>query len=78
MAVVRCDVFLVPIAIRRHCVPGPGGVPSDSVDVIPVILGTCIVYHVIWVDSEDENGFTTIRNNSLLIELDPPKILPRE
>ena len=45
MAVVRCDIFLVQIAVGCHRVPGPSGVPGDSADVIPVVSRTSIIYH---------------------------------
>ena len=77
MAIVRWDVLLVHIAIMCHRVPGPGRVSSYSTYMIPVISRTCIVYHVVWADLEDVNGVGSALENSLLIELDPPRILPR-
>ena len=47
VVIVRRDVSLVQAAVVCHCVPGPGGVFGDSTDVIPVVFGTGIVYHVV-------------------------------
>ena len=47
VVVIRRNVSLVQITIGSHCVPGPGGVFGDSTDVIPVVFGTGIVYHVV-------------------------------
>ena len=77
MTIIRCDVFLVQVAIRRHRIPGPSRVPSNSTDVIPVIFGTCVVYHIIWVGLEGVSGLTVTHDGSLLIVLVPPKTFPR-
>ena len=65
VAIARRDVFLAQIAIRCHRVPGPGGVPSDSVYVVPVISGTCIVYHVIWTGVESVNRVAVMSTEQL-------------
>ena len=77
VAIVWWDVLLVHIAIMCHRIPGPGRVSSDSTYMIPVISRTCIVYHVVWAGLEDVSGVGDALENSLLIELDPPRILPR-
>ena len=61
VAIVRRDVFLVHIAIGCHRVPGPGRVPSDSVYVVPVISGACIVHHVIWMGVKSVNRVRAMR-----------------
>ena len=52
VSIIRRDIFLVQVAVRCHRVPAPTGVLSDPVDVIPVISGTRIVHHVVWVGSK--------------------------
>ena len=61
VAIVRRDVFLVQFAVMCHCVPGPSGVVGDSTYIIPVVSGTRIVYHVVWVDLEGADSITIIR-----------------
>ena len=77
MAIVWSHVFLVQVAIRCHCVPGPSGIPSDSAYMIPVVFGTCIVHHVVWEGLGGVSSVTAMRDGSLLIVLDPPKTFPR-
>ena len=60
MTIVRWDVFLVQIAIMCHRVPGPSGVPSNSANVVPVVSGTCIVHHGVWVDTAVVNSVTVM------------------
>ena len=47
MVVVRCDIFLVQIAIMCHRIPCPSRVSSDPAYVVPVVSGTRIVYHAV-------------------------------
>ena len=56
MAIVRWNVFLVQIAIMCHRVPGPSRIPSGSTDPIPVVSGTRIIQHVVWVDLAGVNS----------------------
>jgi len=78
MAIVRGDILLVQVAIRRHCVPGPSGIFSDSVYMIPVIPGARIVHHIVWVGLRGVNNvLNRDAQNGLLIVLDPPKTFPR-
>ena len=61
MAIVGRDVPLIQIAMVCHCVPSPSGVVGDSTYIIPVVSGTRIVYHVVWVDLEGADSITVIR-----------------
>ena len=49
VTVIWWDISLVQIAIGCHRFPGPGGVLGDSVYVVPVIPGACVVYHTVCV-----------------------------
>ena len=47
VAIVRCDVFLIQIAMMGHCIPRPSGVVGDSTYIIPVVPGARIVHQVV-------------------------------
>ena len=76
VAIVRCDVLLVQIAIRCHRVPGPGRVPGDSVHVIPVISGTRIVHHAIWVGVKSVNKVAVMQAGQLTYRTRSTQNLP--
>jgi hypothetical protein len=76
MTIIWWDVFLIQVPILGHRVPCPIRVAGDLTDVIPVILGPSVIHHIVW------NWFGWLRCDNrdaakLLIELDPPNILPR-
>ena len=61
MAIVGRDVPLIQVAMVCHRVPGPSGVLSYLAYIIPVVSGTRIVYHIVWVDLEGADSITIIR-----------------
>ena len=56
VAIVRRDVPLIQITMVCHRIPRPSGVVGDPAYIIPVVPGTRIVHHVVWVDLEGANS----------------------